>query len=86
MLWVAQFRGAKVSRWNPRSRERISEHPIPTYNITCCAFGGDNMDELFITSASVLMEGSTKEQQELAGSLFKLDAGVKGLEPYRFDC
>ncbi|MDR3354913.1 MAG: SMP-30/gluconolactonase/LRE family protein [Synergistaceae bacterium] len=86
MLWVAQFRGAKVSRWNPRTRERIAEYPVPTYNITCCTFGGCDMDELFITSANVLMEGSTKDQQKLAGSLFKLKPGVKGLKPNRFDC
>jgi sugar lactone lactonase YvrE len=85
MLWIAQFRGAKVSRWNPRTKERIASYPVPTYNITCCAFGGDNMDELFITSANVLMEGSTIEQRKLAGSLFRIKTGTKGLEANRFD-
>ncbi|MDR1421085.1 MAG: SMP-30/gluconolactonase/LRE family protein [Treponema sp.] len=84
MLWIAQFRGAQVSRWNPRTGKRIASYPVPTYNTTSCCFGGKNFDELFITSASVLMEGAGESQRACAGSLFHLYPGVTGTEAFRF--
>jgi sugar lactone lactonase YvrE len=84
MLWIAQFRGARVSRWNPRTGRRLASYQVPTYNTTCCCFGGKNMDELFITSASVLMDGADESQIACAGSLFRLRPGVSGREAYRF--
>ncbi|GHV13444.1 gluconolaconase [Spirochaetia bacterium] len=84
MLWVAQFRGARVSRWNPHTGQRIASYPIPTYNITAPCFGGKDFDELFVTSASVLMEGATESQRACAGSVFHLHPGCKGKEAFRF--
>jgi sugar lactone lactonase YvrE len=84
MLWIAQFRGAKVSRWNPHTGQRIASYPVPTYNITSCCFGGEKFDGLFITSASVLMEGASESQRACAGSVFHLHPGVTGTEAFRF--
>jgi sugar lactone lactonase YvrE len=84
MLWIAQFRGAKVSRWNPHTGQRIASYPVPTYNITSCCFGGEKFDELFITSASVSMEDASESQRACAGSVFHLHPGVTGTEAFRF--
>jgi sugar lactone lactonase YvrE len=84
MLWVAHFRGAQVSRWNPRTGEKIASYPIPTYNVTCSCFGGARMDELFVTTASVLMEGASDEQKTHAGALFRMKPGVAGKEAFKF--
>jgi sugar lactone lactonase YvrE len=84
MLWIAQFRGAKVSRWNPHTGQRLASYPVPTYNITSCCFGGEKFDELFITSASVLMEGANESQRACAGAVFHFCPGVTGTEAFRF--
>jgi sugar lactone lactonase YvrE len=84
MLWVAHFRGAQATRWDPSSGRKLASFPVPTYNITCPCFGGERMDELFLTTASVLMEGSTEEQRVQAGSLYRLEPGVTGKAAYKF--
>jgi sugar lactone lactonase YvrE len=47
-------------------------------------FGGRNLDELYITTAR---EGMTDEELErfpLAGGLFKVTPGIKGVRTYGF--
>jgi sugar lactone lactonase YvrE len=84
MLWTAHFRGARVSRWDPATGRKLASYPIPTYNVTCMCFGGERMDELFITTASVLMEGSTEDQRIHAGALYRLKPGVTGMAAFKF--
>lgn len=53
------------------------EIPLPTEQITSVAFGGPNLDILFVTSAGWDIY---KKQPPLGGSLFKITGlGVKGL-------
>lgn len=77
-LWVAHWDGGRLSRFSPDGR-LVSTHPLPTSRITSCAFAGERLDRLFVTSAS---EG--REAEPLAGALFELDVGVKGAPPRRF--
>ncbi len=44
------------------------------------AFGGENLDILYITTASIDMTDEEKEKFPLAGSIFKADPGVKGVK------
>jgi sugar lactone lactonase YvrE len=84
MLWIAQFRGAKVSCWNPRTGKRLAQYPMPAYNITSCCFGGKNFDDVYVTSASVLMDGATDAQRIFAGSVFHFKPGFSGQEANKF--
>ena len=82
MLWVAEFGGWKVSRWNPHTGERLMTIEVPAQYVTSCAFGGEQMDELFITTASF---GRTDAaQQPHAGGVFHAKVGVRGRPTYRF--
>jgi sugar lactone lactonase YvrE len=47
---------------------------LPTSIPTCCEFGGSNLDVLYVTSAKL-----RKLKEPLAGALFAIDVGVKGL-------
>jgi len=48
-----------------------------------CAFGGENLDVLFITTARFPLSEATLRKQPLAGNLFSIDIGVRGLpEPF----
>lgn len=68
MLWVAQWNGFGLSRWNPETGEKIGEIKVPVMNVTSCCLGGENMDYLYITTAK---HDDESESEIMAGSLFK---------------
>ena len=77
-LWIAHWGGGRLSRVDPEGR-LMRAIPLPAPNITSCAFAGDGLDRLFVTSAA---RGA--EDVPEAGALFELDAGVRGLPPRAF--
>lgn len=79
-LWIAHYGGAKVSRWNPRTGEKLSEMKLPALNITSCTFGGKNLDELYITTARDGMDEGQLEKYPLSGRVLQVRAEVKGTE------
>jgi sugar lactone lactonase YvrE len=77
-LWNAQWGGWRVARYAPDgSIERVI--PMPVQNPTSCAFGGEDMTTLFITSAWDELPLGARPQQPLAGGLFAVETGIKGL-------
>ena len=58
--------------------------PLPVANPTCCCFGGAELDTLYITSARQRLTPEQLMDQPLAGSLFSVRPGVKGLPESRF--
>ena len=72
MIWVAHWGGWGVSRFNPATGECLQKIELPCAQVTACAFGGDNMDELYITTAKAgLDDDEISNNQPSAGSLFK---------------
>ncbi|MDX1471201.1 MAG: SMP-30/gluconolactonase/LRE family protein, partial [Flavobacteriaceae bacterium] len=53
---------------------------VPAHNVTSCAFGGENLETLYITTESVDMTEEEKKKYPLAGSLFKVKPGAKGVK------
>ncbi len=84
MLWIALWAGEAVGRWNPDTGKLLAKIKVPAYNVTSCAFGGENLDTLFITSARIGMTDEQLEQFPQAGSVFAAVPGVKGVAPYYF--
>ena len=83
-LWNAQWGGARVVRYAPDGRiDRIVE--LPVQQPTSCAFGGDELTTLYVTSAWDELSLQARADQPLAGGLFAFDAGVKGLALPRFE-
>lgn len=82
-LWIAHFGGARVSRFSPNG-DPVARVALPTSNITNCAFGGAQLDRLFVTSASIALSDEQRRSQPLAGSLFEVNTGVRGLAPALF--
>ncbi|MBC8080577.1 MAG: SMP-30/gluconolactonase/LRE family protein, partial [Gorillibacterium sp.] len=84
MLWVAHWGGWKVSRFNPVTGERIAEISVPAAQVTSCAFGGENLDELYITTARTGLSQEELDKQPAAGGLFRVKPGVRGthIPPY----
>ena len=82
-LWSARWGGWRVERYDPEGRlERTLR--VPVSQPTSCAFGGADLDELFVTSAKVGLSDEALKEQPLAGRLFRLRPGVRGREAFRF--
>jgi xylono-1,5-lactonase len=77
-LWIAFWDGWCVRRFSPEG-ERLAELKLPVARPTSCAFGGDALDQLYVSSASIGLTKEEKAAQPQAGGLFRLDPGVKGL-------
>lgn len=78
MIWVAVWGGWGVSRWNPATGELLRTIRVPASQVTSCAFGGPNLDELYITTARTGLTDEELEQQPHAGGLFRVKPGVRG--------
>lgn len=80
-LWIAEWNGHKVSRWDPETGEKLAEVAVPVSKPACCTFGGKDMDTLFITTASCDCD---LQKEPDAGSVYCVKPGVKGLKANRF--
>ena len=49
---------------------------MPARKVTACTFGGEHLDQLFITTSQ---ENIDTREDRLAGSLFRAEVRVKGL-------
>jgi sugar lactone lactonase YvrE len=73
-VWVAMNGRGTVRRYSPTGL-LDDEVRLPTAQVTACTFGGPDLDQLFITTSR---EGMAPDDDPIAGSLFRADAGVAG--------
>lgn len=78
-LWVAHWGGSQVVRWDPDTGRALARIRVPVSQPSACAFGGERLDRLFITSARVGMKPEQLAREPHAGSLFVADPGVTGV-------
>lgn len=81
-LWVAFWDGGCLRRISQRGKV-ISEIKLPVSRVTSAAFGGENFDRLFITTASYLLSEEELAREPLAGSLFVLETDTQGFPEHR---
>ena len=85
MLWVALWGGWKVIRYNPGNGEQLHQINLPVSQVTSCTFGGDKMEDIYITSAKTGLLKKDLIAQPLAGSLFIIKkSGFTGIKPFEF--
>mgnify|MGYP002781057728 FL=1 len=77
-LWVAFWDGWCLRRLSPQG-ERLQQVATPVQRPTSCAFGGQNLDRMFITSARRDLTPAELERQPQAGGVFRFDPGVAGI-------
>ena len=74
-VWTAVYDGGAVHRYAPDGTlDAVVE--VPTPKVTACTFGGTDLDELIITTS---WEGLGPDDEPLAGSLFRVVPGVRGV-------
>jgi sugar lactone lactonase YvrE len=83
LLWVAFWGGSAVRRIGVDGR-LASTIELPASQTTSCTFGGDDLSDLYVTSARVGLSDTELREQPSAGGLFRLRAGVRGLPSHPF--
>ncbi|MHC8367137.1 SMP-30/gluconolactonase/LRE family protein [Pseudomonas sp. ZT5P21] len=79
--WICANDAGLIHRFTPEGRLDRSV-AVPVKKPTMCAFGGSRLETLFVTS---IRPGDDQDPQSLAGGVFALDPGVKGLPEPRFN-
>ena len=73
-VWVALWDGGEVRRY-AADGSLDAVVPLPCGRVTACAFGGDDLAELFITTSRLELAEGVDPQ---GGSLFHCEPGVRG--------
>ncbi|MCP5535150.1 MAG: SMP-30/gluconolactonase/LRE family protein [Akkermansiaceae bacterium] len=79
-LWVAFCHGACVICYEPATGKQLYRVELPCLETTACAFGGENLDELYVTTGihSII-------EEEDAGRLLRIKGlGVTGVAASAF--
>lgn len=82
-LWNAQWSAGKVVCYAPDGGIS-AEIDIPASQPTCIAFGGRQLDLLFVTSAREGLSAAALRDEPHAGDVFIYKVNVKGLPDRRF--
>ncbi len=83
-LWVCHFGGSSISVFNQKGK-KIYKIKLPAKNVTNCAFGGANNNDLYITTALKGLKEIDKKKYKLSGSLFKVRTNSKGMTSKSFN-
>ncbi len=77
-VWIAIWEGSRVERWSPDGRRDLVVQ-LPVRKVTCCAFGGKDLDVLFITTSRLGSSDEEVGREPTSGSLYAFRPGVRGL-------
>ena len=82
-LWIAFWDGGCVRRFSPAG-ECLGTVETPVSRPTSCAFGGINLDRLYITSARIGLDERQLSKEPRAGGLFVAAVNAKGIAERAF--
>jgi sugar lactone lactonase YvrE len=79
-LWVAFCHGGCVTCFDPTAGKELRKVELPCLETTACAFGGPNLDRLFVTTGI-----HSKLEEADAGKVFVIDGlGVQGVPAFAY--
>ena len=83
-LWNAMWDGWCLARWAPNGTlDRTID--LPVQRPTCPMFGGENLDTIYLTCASIFLSNDDLAKQPQAGGVFAITGtGTTGLPEPRF--
>jgi sugar lactone lactonase YvrE len=81
--WFAAVDAGRIVRLDPAGNE-IAAVDLPASRPTKPVFGGVDLSTIFVTSMRAGLDAAQLESEPLAGSVFAIDAGVRGFAQPRF--
>jgi sugar lactone lactonase YvrE len=79
-VWIAFWGGACIRQFTPDG-DLLQRIDLPALQITCVAFGGEDLQSLVVTSARNGMTEAQLAQYPASGAVFLLRTGLRGLLP-----
>ncbi|MDB4092208.1 SMP-30/gluconolactonase/LRE family protein [bacterium] len=77
-VWNAEWEGHRVVRVAPNGTiDQVID--VPVWKPTCCAFGGPNLDTLFITTSRLMSDEEALIKEPSSGGLFAVKPGIRGV-------
>jgi sugar lactone lactonase YvrE len=77
-IWSAMWNGGCVIRFSP-SGDEVARIQLPVPLVTSCTFGGENLQTLYITTASVGLQQDEIDEYYYSGDVFAFQSQVAGL-------
>ncbi|MEM6282997.1 MAG: SMP-30/gluconolactonase/LRE family protein [Chloroflexota bacterium] len=77
-VWCALWDGWRVERYLPDGTHDL-QVSLPIARPTACAFGGDDLQTLYVTSATYGLSDDQLAEQPLAGATFAVPLKITGL-------
>jgi D-xylonolactonase len=82
-IWSAQWDGYAVHRLDPEGKLMESVR-FPVAQVSSVAFGGENFDEIYVTTAGgTARKGRSAGDDTADGTLYRVRVGVKGKPEFR---
>ena len=82
-VWNAQWGRGRVVRYSPGGGvDTVVQLPAP--HVTCVAFGGTELSDLYVTTARFGLSGKDLRKHPQAGDVFVFSTSVRGLPEVRY--
>jgi L-arabinonolactonase len=83
-IWSAHYDGWRITRYAPDGKvDRVIRMPVQ--HVTSLTFGGPGFGTLYVTSAHLRLSEEERNRQRVAGHVFALQPGVRGIAEPQFD-
>jgi sugar lactone lactonase YvrE len=83
-LWIALWGGGRIECYNPRTGELLHTVRVPARLTSSCAFGGPDLQTLYITTARQGLSADELRQHPHSGDLFQARPGATGVPANQF--
>lgn len=82
-VWLALWDGGAVLHYDADGA-LVDAIEVPAVRVTSVAFGGPNLNQLFITTARTGLTAEQLKREPHSGSIFVAEPGVEGLPQFEF--
>lgn len=84
-LWIAMYGGGRVLQMDPATGKVLTSVAVPAPQTTSLAFGGSNLETMYVTTASSDVKGKPELEKKYpnAGRIFTINRDVGKVSPLR---